>query len=132
MGLSATADIYPPDWITRFPSIPWPSIGSAAAAASAAGLACLVYSPQLGDGSCPPGGCVSPYQNKAQDSGKNEKHGDGGRAQDKAKNRIEELEEQSRNATGNERKKIEQKIKNIKRDAARKAKGEEHSRAGKR
>lgn len=71
MGLSATADIYPPDWITRFPSIPWPSIGSAAAAASAAGLACLVYSPSLGNAECPPGGCY--YANNDSSDAKEKK-----------------------------------------------------------
>lgn len=68
----------------------------------------------------------------AQDHGKNEKHGDNERALGKAKDRIKELEEQLKTATGNDRKKIEQKIKNITRDAQRKAKGEEHSRGEKR
>ena len=73
-----------------------------------------------------------PYFNKASDSGKNEKHGDGGRASSKADQQIKELEEKLKYATGRERKQILQKIKNIRETARRKAKGEEHSRGPKR
>lgn len=66
-------------------------------------------------------------------SSKNEKHGDGGRAQQSAEKQIAELEAQLYNGMPrSERLKIEQKIKNIKATAAKKAKGEEHSRTGKR
>lgn len=66
-------------------------------------------------------------------SSKNEKHGDGGRAQQSAERQIAELEAQLYNGMPrNERLKIEQRIKNIKATAAKKAKGEEHSRVGKR
>ncbi|SKA47371.1 RHS repeat-associated core domain-containing protein, partial [Chitinophaga eiseniae] len=65
-------------------------------------------------------------------SSKNERHGDGGRAKSKAEKQIEQYREQLKTATGREKKQIEQKIKNVQRDAAQKAKGEEHSRANKR
>lgn len=66
-------------------------------------------------------------------SSKNEKHGDGGRAQQSAEKQIAELEAQLYNGMPrNDRLKIEQKIKNIKATAAKKARGEEHSRIGKR
>lgn len=72
------------------------------------------------------------YFNTPSDSGKNEKHGDGGRALDKGSKQIEELEKQLENATGKEKKEIEQTIKNIRKNAQRKKKGEEHSRGCKR
>jgi len=65
-------------------------------------------------------------------SGKNERHGDGGRAKEKGSKQIDKLKDQAKNATGRDKKKIEQKIKNIQKDADKKAKGEEHSRAAKR
>jgi len=68
----------------------------------------------------------------ATDNGKNEKHGDGGRAIDKTQQQIDDLEQQLQNATGTDRAKIAQKIKNIKETARRKRKGEEHSRGCKR
>jgi hypothetical protein len=68
----------------------------------------------------------------ATDNGKNEKHGDGGRALDKAQKQIDDLEQQLQNATGADRAKIAQKIKNIKKIAQKKRKGEEHSRGCKR
>lgn len=66
------------------------------------------------------------------DSSKNEKHGDGGRAMQSAEKRIAELEAQL-NDTSLSRKdkdKIKQTIKNIRQDAQKKAKGEEHGRRG--
>jgi RHS repeat-associated protein len=69
---------------------------------------------------------------KAEDASKNEKHGDGGRAKTKAEKQIEELAEKLKDATGRYKKQLEQKIKNITKDAAQKAKGNEHSRIGKR
>lgn len=67
----------------------------------------------------------------AKDHGKNERHGDSGRAMAKAEKKIAELAGQLANATGREARKIEQKIKNIFRDAQKKHKGEEHSRRSK-
>jgi len=69
---------------------------------------------------------------KSKDSSKNEKHGDRGRAKTKSEKLIQKLEEQKKSASGREKKQINQRIKNINRDAARKAKGEEHSRTKKR
>ncbi|MCE1189685.1 MAG: RHS repeat-associated core domain-containing protein [Ignavibacteria bacterium] len=63
---------------------------------------------------------------------KNEKHGDGGRAKTKAEKQIDQYKEQLKDATGREAKKIEQKIKNVRQNAEKKAKGEEHSRGEKR
>jgi hypothetical protein len=68
----------------------------------------------------------------AKDSGKNGKHGDGGRALTKAEKQIEALEAQLANAVGNEAKKIKQKIQNVRRTAEKKKEGEEHSKANKR
>jgi hypothetical protein len=67
----------------------------------------------------------------ARDHGKNERHGDSGRAMAKAAERVEKLKESLAAAAGRESKKIEQKIKNIIRDAQKKDKGEEHSRRDK-
>lgn len=64
----------------------------------------------------------------ASDHGKNERHGDGGRAMAKADKRVDGLKQRLAVATGREAKKIEQKIKNIIRDAQKKDRGEEHSR----
>lgn len=64
-------------------------------------------------------------------SSKNEKHGDGGRAQAAADAQIAELEVKiTSGMPRRERLQIEQKIKNIREAAARKAKGEEHGRRG--
>ncbi|MDH6356079.1 hypothetical protein M2132_002442 [Dysgonomonas sp. PH5-45] len=53
-------------------------------------------------------------------------HGDNGRALTQAEKRIAELEKQLQSATGKERIKIQQTIKNIRKDAQKKAKGETH------
>lgn len=66
------------------------------------------------------------------DSSKNEKHGDSGRAESKAEKQIAELEKKLQGASGNDARKIQQKIQNIRKTAARKRKGEEHSRGKKR
>jgi hypothetical protein len=66
------------------------------------------------------------------DSSKNEKHGDSGRAMTKAEKQIEKLESQLGGANKKEKAKINKKIQNIKEDAQKKAKGEEHSRTKKR
>ncbi|HGG8443467.1 TPA: HINT domain-containing protein [Neisseria meningitidis] len=72
--------------------------------------------------SCPP---------KRTGSSKNEKHGDGGRSQISAESRIAELKNKIiPGMPKNERLKIEKTIKNITKNANRKAKGEEHGRRG--
>ena len=53
-------------------------------------------------------------------------HGDSGRALTKAEKQIELLKEQLKTATKKEMKEIQNKIKNIREDALRKAKGETH------
>ena len=66
------------------------------------------------------------------DNGKNEKHGDGGRALSKSERQVKELQDRVNNThSRRERRRLEQTIKNIKRDADKKAKGEEHSRSNK-
>ncbi len=65
-------------------------------------------------------------------NGKNEKHGDGGRAKTKSEKQIEELEKQMKEASKKERTQIKRKIIRIRQDADKKAKGEEHSRGRKR
>lgn len=76
----------------------------------------------------------SPNQMKViNDSGKNEKHGDGGRTLQKEKDRIGELEGQLNNAPNNkEREKIKLKIKRIRENGQKNRKGEEHSKGNKR
>ena len=70
---------------------------------------------------------------KVKDNGKNERHGDGGRALSKSEKQIRQLEEKAaQTQSKKERNKIENKIKNIKRNAESKKKGEEHSRDSKR
>ena len=67
--------------------------------------------------------------NRRTGSSKNEKHGDGGRAQTAAERQIAELESQIiPGMSRSERIKIKTKINNIKENANRKAKGEEHGR----
>ena len=66
-------------------------------------------------------------------NGKNEQHGDNGRAIGKAESQIGELENQLKNAKNNkEREKINRKIANIKKTAQKKKKGENHSNGNKR
>lgn len=65
---------------------------------------------------------------KVGDSSKAERHGDQGRAMEKAEKKIADLEKQLEGATKKEKKKIKQKIKNIREDAQRKKKGETHHR----
>jgi hypothetical protein len=65
-------------------------------------------------------------------STKNMPHGDGGRALSAAERKIAELEKQMQGATKKEREILQQKMNNIRQDAQRKAKGEEHSRGNKR
>lgn len=70
---------------------------------------------------------------KAKDSSKNEQHGDGGRALEKANKQIKELEKKLDDAIGKKEKdKIRQKIINIKDTAKKKARGENHSQGNKR
>lgn len=64
---------------------------------------------------------------KARDSGKNEPHGDGGRAMEKAKKQIEALEIQIQNAKNKKEKKaLRKKIDNIKKAAKKDRKGATH------
>ena len=71
---------------------------------------------------CPP---------KRTGSSKNEKHGDGDRSQISAESRIAELKNKIiPGMHKNERLKIERTIRNITKNANRKAKGEEHGRRG--
>jgi len=64
---------------------------------------------------------------------KNERHGDGGRAQAKADKQLSDLQNRLTNATSRKEKmEIRRKINNIKKDAERKRHGEEHSKANKR
>ena len=72
------------------------------------------------------------YNKSASDTNKNEKHGDGGRAKTKAEKQVDDLEKQKAGASTAEKARINNKIRNIKDAAARKAKGEEHSRGNKR
>ena len=66
------------------------------------------------------------------DNSKNEKHGDRGKAKTKIEKQVENLRNEARDAPNKiERKKIENKIKNINKTAEKKAKGEEHSRTKK-
>ena len=68
---------------------------------------------------------------KRTGSSKNEKHGDGGRSQISAESRIAELKNKIiPGMSKNERLKIEKTIRNIAKNANRKAKGEEHGRRG--
>ena len=70
---------------------------------------------------------------KATGAGKNGQHGDCGRAKSKAASQIEKLKQQLKKATSRaEKRRIQQKIKNIMEDARRKAKGENHSQKPKR
>jgi hypothetical protein len=89
----------------------------------------------LGSGQDEPKQCKipeDPIGKKKEDSGKNEKHGDGGRAKEKAAKQIRELEEKLKSATGRrEKEELKRKMKNIRRNAERQARGEEHSRTKK-
>lgn len=67
------------------------------------------------------------YVKRASDSSKNEKHGDGGRALEKEKKRIGELEEQlNRTENRKDGERIKKKIQNIRKDGEIKRKGVEH------
>jgi RHS repeat-associated protein len=65
---------------------------------------------------------------KASDSSKGMPHGDDGRALTKTEKQIQALEEQLKTAKGTERDKIKTKIRNIKKSAQKKKKGETHGR----
>ena len=70
---------------------------------------------------------------KPSNSGKNERHGDNGRAKSKAEKQIQDLEKQlNNNISKKEKAKIQRKINNIRRTAEGKKHGEEHSRTIKR
>ncbi len=68
----------------------------------------------------------------ATDSGKNERHGDGGRALESLQKQIEELQRQLERATNKKEKaRIKKKIENLKKEAQKKKKGESHSQRAK-
>ena len=69
---------------------------------------------------------------KARDAGKNGQHGDNGRAEAKAKNQVDKLNEKLKNSSGREKKKIRDKINNINKAASKARKGENHSQTKKR
>ena len=71
---------------------------------------------------------------KSVDSGKNERHGDGGRTKNRPSTvkQLNELQAKIDQAKGNEKKRLEQKKRRIEKDAQRKERGEEHSRGNKR
>lgn len=109
-------------------------MGGAATMTAALVLLPANYNYQLNNG-VPPGELPPPpiFNFAAnRDKGKNERHGDGGRAQTKSEKQIEELETSKEGKSKAGRQRIDRKIQNIKRDAARKSKGEERSRANKR
>ena len=62
----------------------------------------------------------------AKSASKGLPHGDAGRAFSKAEKQIKELEKQLETATGRVKIKLKEKIKNIKKDAQKKQKGETH------
>ena len=61
-------------------------------------------------------------------AGKNDPHGDSGRALDKAQKQIDELKKALGTATGKEAKEIKKKIENIRKTAEKNKKGETHHR----
>ena len=61
---------------------------------------------------------------KAADSGKNEPHGDGGRAMSKSERQIQELKEKMKTAKGTEKKRIGWKIDKIRKSAQKAKKGD--------
>lgn len=69
---------------------------------------------------------------KPTDSKKNDKHGDGGRSLEKAEQQIQDLQSQREGSTVTERKKIDNKIRNIRETAEKNRKGTEDSNANKR
>ncbi|MBR1375220.1 MAG: hypothetical protein IJ566_03960, partial [Cardiobacteriaceae bacterium] len=71
---------------------------------------------------------------KASDSSKNEQHGDGGRALEKARKANEKLQEKLNNPrlSSREKQKIEQTMKNNIKKAQKDKKGENHSQSSKR
>jgi len=72
-------------------------------------------------------------QQYSKSNGKNEPHGDNGRALGKAEKQINVLQKQYKNSkSGVERQRIKKKIDRIRKDAQRKRKGENHSNGNKR
>ena len=64
--------------------------------------------------------------NVPSSAGKNDPHGDSGRAKQKAQKQIEELEKKLKTTKGREADQIKKTIKNIRRIAEKRAKGETH------
>ena len=72
-------------------------------------------------------------QQYSKSNGKNEPHGDNGRALEKAEKQIKDLENQMKHAKNNrERNIIKKKIENVRKSAQKKQSGENHSNANKR
>ncbi|MCQ3013915.1 hypothetical protein NLO86_27370 [Pseudomonas savastanoi] len=59
MGLAATAL---PTWFDSIPDL-IPQVGRGVGLGFGAGVSCLLYSPTLGNGECPPGGCYYSSEN---------------------------------------------------------------------
>ncbi len=76
------------------------------------------------------GPTIGALYDSASDNSKNERHGDPN-AESKVERQLADLEAQLQTATGNTKKKIKQKIQNIKKTAKGKGKGETHSRNAK-
>lgn len=74
------------------------------------------------------GGEKKPY---AKHSGKNDRHGDSGRAVSKTEKQIQELKEKLKTATGTEKTKLEFKIQKIEKIAKKKKRGTVHNRTEK-
>ena len=69
---------------------------------------------------------------KARDSSKNERHGDDGRALERAQKQAEELEKKLLTAPKKERKRIQKKLQRKRQSGEKKRRGIEHGRRGKR
>jgi hypothetical protein len=63
---------------------------------------------------------------KRPTTGKNDPHGDSGRALEKANKQVEELRKKLESAKGKEAAKIKQKMRNVIETAKKKRKGESH------
>jgi hypothetical protein len=74
---------------------------------------------------------TSPTFLEATDSSKNERHGDGQGLTESEEKLIEQLEGQMQGAAKKVKEKIKKKIRNIRENAQRRSKGEEHSRTKK-
>ncbi len=110
------------------PGVPAGTAGSGGGSQEPPGSAAASPAPDPGGGKGDKGGDPGGGGKKAADSGKNERHGDRGRALDKAQKQIKDLKERAAKAKGTEKKRIEKKIQRIRETAQKKKRGEEHSR----